>query len=142
MSKAPTQSAVAKVEAPEDKEPKTLSELGKAENLTAAEIKASDLPPQKEPSEDEKTATPVELDTVLSALMAENEKMAAQITHLNSVIGTVVKGKAPPPVKKARPEGNYRLNSPYWDGRALREKGDKMSFKEGKAPQSATLLKD
>ena len=66
--------------------------------------------------------------------------MEAQLAEMSRVVATVVKGKAPPVQKKPRPAGQYRLKSPFWDGRLRHEVGAELQFAKDKAPQSARFL--
>ena len=67
-------------------------------------------------------------------------QLEAQVAEANRIVKAVVRGKAPPPIKRPRPAGKYRLVSPYWDGRIRHEANDEFTFPEGLAPQSAKYL--
>lgn len=131
MAKTPVQSATV------PKDDKTLKDVASETQSTAAETQGDKIL-----QGEEKDVETLKVDPQVEALIAMNKELTDQLNAMGKVVNAVVKGKAKPAPRKPRPEGNYRLNSAFWDGRHLQPKGKKMSFAEGKAPQSATLLKD
>jgi hypothetical protein len=115
--------------AADDAAAKTAEELTKDVKDAA---KASDISSDEVPTSNDATAFE-QLNNALAEALA-------QIEHLNKVVQTLSQNKAPPPVKKPRPAGKYRLTNALWNGSRRVEIGTVLTFAEGEAPQSAKYL--